>query len=383
MSEPAERWGRAGDLTHWARGREGRLFPKAGLLKWAIQPPSGWAKQQIMTDQSIQQAIDACRPGGDDLLLPEVDFLAEAVRTDPEVRRTYERSQQFDAAVGLAFRDVPVPSGLAERLLSAVETSAVSSLVAQADCSARVSDPADMADQRSPEDQETCRSPGGSVGKPATAPLLPGGFERPCPPLSARDSGSHLGLRRRWTRGIRPRTWAVMATTLAATAALVGFLLVSPLSKSLEPVVDEHLPGEVLAWREAVTRQGWNDNLLAAELHERPLDRAVRVMPRRWCQIQTSYDARTMVYDLAPPGEEAALVFCIRSEARNSALPDTPWNASSATGGLTLGVWRRGDIVYVLMVQGGPRRYREFIESSPLIGFDSRIGSPASLTGKA
>lgn len=292
-----------------------------------------------MTDQSIQQAIDACRPGGDDLQLPEVDFLAEATRTDPEIRRTYERSQQFDAAVGLAFRDVPVPAGLAERLLSAVETSALPSVVAQA--------------------------------------------ERSSPPLPARDSGSHLGPRRRWMRGIRPRTWAVAGGTLAAAAALIGFLLVTPLFKCLEPTLDEHLPGEVSAWADAVTRQGWNDNLIAPELHERPLDRAVRAMPRRWCQIQTSYDARTLVYDLAPPGADAALVFCMRSKARNSRLPDTPWNPLSATGGLTLGVWRRGDIVYVLMVQGGPRRYREFIETSPLIGFNSRIGSPASLTGKA
>jgi hypothetical protein len=64
-----------------------------------------------------------------------------------------------------------------------------------------------------------------------------------------------------------------------------------------------------------------------------------------------------------------ALVFCMRSRVGNSTLPDMPpWNAFSATGGLTLGVWRRGDMVYVLVVRGGPRRYRELIEASPLIG---------------
>ena len=52
-----------------------------------------------MTDQEIQQAIDACRPGSDDLQRPEMAALAEAVRRDPEVRRRYERSQQFDASV--------------------------------------------------------------------------------------------------------------------------------------------------------------------------------------------------------------------------------------------------------------------------------------------
>lgn len=299
---------------------------------------SGAPKQQVMTDQRIQQAIDACRPGGDDLQLPEVDFLAEAVRTDLEVRRTFERSQQFDAAVSSAFREVPVPAGLAERLLAAVETSA---------------------------------------GTSPDAPL-----ERPSPPSLAGDSDPDLKPRRRWTRGIHPRAWAVMAGSLAVTAVFAGILLVAQRFKGLEPTVGEQLPGEVLRWVDAIERQGWNDNLQAVELHDYPLDRAVRT-PRRWCQIVTAYDSQTVVYDLAPSGGGAAFVFCMRSKARNSALPDTPWTFSSATGGKTLGVWRRGDMVYVLMVHGGPRRYREFLETSPLIGFRSRIGYAASPTGKA
>ena len=293
-----------------------------------------------MTDRKIQQAIDACRPGDDDLQLPEMEFLAEAVRSDPEVRRQYERSQQFDAAVSWAFRDVPVPADLGERLLTIVEAS------------------------------------------PDQSPAAP--LEPPSPPSSARDARQDLKPQRRWPRGIRRRTWTVMAGSLAAAAALVGFLLVTQHFGGTEPTADERLPGEIQAWTDAVVRQGWNDNLQAAELGGRPLDRAVRGMPRRWCQIATDYDARTMVYDLAPPGSDPAVVFCMQSKVRPSALPNSPpWNAFSATGGLTLGVWRRGNMVYVLVVQGGPRRYREFIDASPLIGFQNRIALPASLTVKA
>ena len=293
-----------------------------------------------MTDRKIQQAIDACRPGDDDLQLPEMEFLAEAVRSDPEVRRRYERSQQFDAAVSWAFRDVPVPAGLSERLLAVVEAS------------------------------------------PDPSPAAP--LELPSPPSSARDARQDLKPQRRWPREIRRRTWAVMAGSLAAAAALVGFLLVTQYFGAAEPMADDRLPGEIRAWTDAVVKRGWNDNLQAAELGERPLDPAVRGMPRRWCQIATDYDARTLVYDLAPPGTDAALVFCMRSKARTSSLPDAPpWNAFSATGGLTSGVWRRGDMVYVLVVRGGARRYREFIEASPLIGFRSGTGHPASLTPKA
>lgn len=293
-----------------------------------------------MTDRNIQQAIDACRPGRDDLQSPEMDFLAEAVRSDPEVRRQYERSQQFDAAVSWAFRDVPVPADLGERLLAVVG----------------------VPPEPSP-----------------TAPL-----ELSSPPSSARDARQDLKPDRRWPRGIRRRTWAVLAGSLAAAAALVGFLIVAQPFGAAEPVADERLPGEIQVWTDAVVRQGWNDNLQAAELGEHPLDPAVRGMPRRWCQIATDYDARTMVYDLTPPGSDPAVVFCMRSTTRTSALPNSPpWNAFSATGGLTLGVWRRGNMVYVLVVQGGPRRYRDFIEASPLIGFRTGAGCPASLTVKA
>ncbi|NLF70650.1 MAG: DUF3379 domain-containing protein [Candidatus Anammoximicrobium sp.] len=282
-----------------------------------------------MTDRKIQQAIDACRPD-DDLQSPEMDFLAEAVRNDPEVRRQYERSQQFDASVSGAFHEVPVPAGLGERLLA---------IVAARD------------------------------NQPPVA-LSP----RPCPRSPTLDASQDAEPQRRGPPRIRRRTWTALAGSLAAAAALVGVWVVSQYFGTTEPVADERLPGEIQAWTDAVVRQGWNDNLQAAELGRRPLDRSIPRIPRRWCQIATAYDAQTVVYDLAPPGSETAVVFCLLSKARTSALPDTPpWNAFAASGGLTLGVWRRGDMVYVLVVQGGPRRYREFIRTSPLIGF--RTGS--------
>ncbi len=289
----------------------------------------------MMTDSNIQQAIDACRPASEDLRLPEMDSLAAAVRNDPEVRRQYERSQGWDASLGDAFRDVPVPAGLADRLLAAV---------------------------------------GAGHELPTS-----GQVELSSPRASSdRDLRESAGPSRRWPRGIRRRTWIVLSAGVA-TAALVGFLLVGWYFGAAEPVAGDRLAGEILEWNVTVQKQGWNDNVQAAELRERPLDRAVRGVPRRWCQIRTVYDSRTMVYDLTPPGGAFAVVFCMHSKAGASSLPNVPF---SATGGLTLGVWRRGDMVYVLAVQGGPRRYREFIEAPPVIGFRSGIGRPASLTEK-
>lgn len=288
-----------------------------------------------MTDQEIQQAIDACRPGSDDLQQPEMAALAEAVRQDPDVRRRYECSQQFDASVIGLFRDVPVPAGLADRLLTAIEP---------------------------------------SLGQ-ATADS-----QTPVTPLSSeRDAQEAVEKARHWPHRKRRRIWAITAGSLTAAAALAGFLLLVPYFSVAEPRPNDRLPDEILAWEDAVVRQGWNENMQTDQVVRRPLDRAVRVTPQRWCSIATAYDAQTIVYDVAPRGADMALVFCMQCRVRSSTLPDMPpWNAFSATGGLTLGVWRRGDMVYVLVVRGGLRRYRELIEASPLIGLLLN-GSPFSL----
>lgn len=292
----------------------------------------------MTTDREIQQAIDACRPGSEDLHQPELAPLAEAILRDPGVRRRYECSLRFDAGVREAFREVPVPDGLDERLLAAIESSRVGAVVESPTCAAC-----------SPANHEV-RAESGAGG--------------------------------RWPSAKRRRIWSLVAGSLIAVAALAGFVLLVPFFRAAEPRPDDRLPGEILAWSDAVVRQGWNEDLRAAQALTRPLDRAVRANSQRWCAIATAYDSQTVVYDVAPRGAELALVFCMRCPVSHSKLPQLPpGNGFSATGGLTLGVWRRGDLVYVLVVRGGANRYRQLIESSPLIGF--RIGAPFSLAATA
>lgn len=286
-----------------------------------------------MTKREIQQAIDVCRPGDEDLQQPEMAALVEALQGDVAVRRQFERSQRFDAAMAGVFRDVPVPGGLEDRLLAALDVAA-------------------------PARDE-----------------VPG---LPSPRDTAFDRQARPGQRGRRAWSGRRRMWTFVAGGLAATAALFAFLLVAPFSGIGEPRADDRLPGEVLAWTDAVVQQGWNTDFQAQPLRDYPLDRAVRAIPQRWCVIRTAYDRQTVVYDVAPRGRDLALVFCLRSRVRTSALPELPpWNVFPASGGLTLGVWRRGELVYVLAVRGGAERYRALIESPPLIGLipNGRSGS--------
>ena len=77
-----------------------------------------------MQERKFQESIDACRPGSDDLRMPEMAHLAKRVAEDPKTCGEYERAQRLDATIGKVFQDVPVPDGLSARLLASLAASA-------------------------------------------------------------------------------------------------------------------------------------------------------------------------------------------------------------------------------------------------------------------
>ncbi len=74
-----------------------------------------------MLDERFHEEINACRPGSHDIDEPEMSRLAEARVDDPALRARYEAVQQLDARLADAFAAVPVPSGLAARLLAGIQ----------------------------------------------------------------------------------------------------------------------------------------------------------------------------------------------------------------------------------------------------------------------
>lgn len=72
---------------------------------------------QPIRDERILEAIEACRPGSDDVADPALAYLADQLATDPQLADLYQRLQQVDGRLAAGFRDVPVPDGLEQRLL--------------------------------------------------------------------------------------------------------------------------------------------------------------------------------------------------------------------------------------------------------------------------
>jgi hypothetical protein len=276
-----------------------------------------------MVKQDIKQAIEACRPGSEDVSLPEMSQLADAIRDEAKVREQYERIQRSDTLIRDAFRDVVVPDGLADRLLESL---------------------ADAQPRESIEQRPSPRSVRREV-------------------VGLDDGGLRLQKTRR-------RRWFRTALCLAAISTVFLMAVVYVNRPRNEPIPSEQLRAEVSAWRAQVVRNGWQRDMDSVVARNRPLDVGIAATPRQWCQIETRYDATTVVYDLANSSADFACVYCMHIRTSNSDLPATPpLTPYRPTGRISMGVWRHGDMVYVLAVQGDAARYGEFLDATILFGF--------------
>jgi hypothetical protein len=79
-------------------------------------------KDHISSD--ARSAIDACRPDSDDYLLPEV-VSATAKESPRRVEAVRRSIQRIDRAIMTATQKVPVPEGLADRILAGFPSSSI------------------------------------------------------------------------------------------------------------------------------------------------------------------------------------------------------------------------------------------------------------------
>jgi hypothetical protein len=277
-------------------------------------PPTG--------DPRILEALEACRPGSDDLHDAAMEPLVRQMRLFPEFVDLYQRLQRTDHAVAEAFGRVPVPAGLADRVLARLNAADMPTASVEFAPSARLS-AADM--------------PTASVGMaPSMAPSVP--------------------PRRNRAR----RAWLVAAGAFAVAAAvLVAVFLNSPKSSrfSVEDVLDE-----TIAFFNGDTRAGGTPlGVEPLPPTSYPLSRALptRSCQVRWRWVDSLLDCRGVAYDMVGPGGVAATVYVIPLSLSGcgSSPPGVPM---LATGRRSAAVWQEEDRLYVLVVEGESREYERF-----------------------
>jgi len=278
-------------------------------------------------DPRILEALEACRPGKDDLSDPAMERLATAMAASPELDDLYERLQRLDAALAAAFRDVPVPRGLQERILARLAQAVPAA-------SGETSGPAVPPEASSPE-VSVCVSAGSPAAN--TAAIAP---------------------------GIRRRRWIAW---LGAAAAVAASLLVAVwLDWGPGPL------GEDVDWNAAIVRFGadlQNGDFGSGRSAETapsqyPLSLAIVPYPgTTWRPVQDFLGRSGIAYDLQDAWGFRATLYVVQATAH---LPDAPdlYQPVLATGQCAVLAWQEGNLVYVLVVQGAGGEYRRFLNVS-------------------
>jgi hypothetical protein len=266
-----------------------------------------------MERSEFYEAMDACRAGSDDLGLPELAPLAECLASESASRRMFDRLQRFDRRISTATLNVPVPAGMAERILARVQIASSNSTVVASN---------DAVD------------------------------DAPCPAPATGPNRRLMG-RRGW-----------MLAAVAASVAMVVSVVLWP--RPTELTADELL-SRGGNWAKQLWTQPTNWILLPAgqrQLPNYPLAAPIVVSPSRWADVGGISESNAVAYDLSTGGGQRAILFVIR-DAEIECNPTPPISPQSSTEGLMIGCWRAQGVVYVLVVDGDERSYKNLLKSIP------------------
>jgi len=263
----------------------------------------------MMDSHKLYQAIDACQPT-DDLHASELGGLGDQLVQDASLQTTRDRSVTFDQSLGKTFRDVSPPADLEARLLAAV-------LGASAD---------------------------NPTVNPEPQVSLP---EREQPTVDPQKS--------------RRALLYVLGAGVAAAALLVVGWAFTPQTITGEQLVAQTLDQQWVSLPED-SAEAWRSD---APPESHPADTTnLRARPRAWQTIDTDLDSHAVVYDLRTHRTEpTAYLFALQCgslvETMNAAPPLKPQN--NRTGRFAVSTWRVKDVVYVLVVDGGEKRYKNIV----------------------
>jgi len=271
-----------------------------------------------MDVNELQKLMDCCRSDEKDLVEPELAALQEALGDDPAARREWKQHQAWEEEVRSAMHDVSVPSGLKDRLLTALHSA-----------------------------------------RPAVEPSA---AKEPmeAQPSSSRDDRVEVAEHRRhWLK--RWPVWA--AGTVAAAAAFL--FLASWIGIWGDPLTGVQVAQWSRQWIRGLDEESWQAK--RAPVERFPMDPGLPFRFSRWQSFRALNNAPAVAYmaEMAPDHSRAfLLVIRTRSGSNLSEFP--PIEPNSTTQGTCIGVWKSRGYLYVLFVPGSRRHYRQLMNTHPL-----------------
>ncbi|MFV1966581.1 MAG: hypothetical protein ACC628_14240 [Pirellulaceae bacterium] len=264
----------------------------------------------------FREMIDACRPGGDDEGLPEMAPLAEQLERDSQLRRRFEESKKLDRAIQVAIGRVAVPTGLAERIVDAIEAAEAATAESCVD-----------SDRESPFDE--------------------------------RDDGDVQVASHRHHRGL---FWMIGIPTAIAASAVVALVMLGS-TPGQDLTTARTVAARVMHWTLNMDEREWRADEFPVTRFEPSAQ--LRLPRRRWQRVagRTSHE-QVVCYDVTSERQPRVYLFVIhtRQSFQGASLP--PLKPDRNTRNWCFGVWQESGALYVVAVEGSEDRYRRIVRAT-------------------
>jgi hypothetical protein len=270
--------------------------------------------KKLHLDQQTWEVMESCRSGTDDLTDPAMSRLADEIKANPELEKVFIRIEQLDIKIGAAFHDVPVPMDLAQKLWDRLAQSGVEEQVTKA------------LDDR--------------LAKSSASDLVL------CHPA--------CGVRK------VSRRWLYLAVGVIS-AAVVMFVALWLNSYNTGNYTEQTVLDDAIRFFDGDTVGG--GYLLAEKSPPKNFLFSHSVFfsqDTRWREIHDFLGRRGIAYDLPTRDGVRATLYVVEQNVEG--LGSEPRIHPFTTGGYSSSVWQEGELLYVLVVQGEPGRYQQFLD---------------------
>jgi hypothetical protein len=273
-------------------------------------------KKHLHLDEQSWEALESCPSGVCDSTDPAMAQLSGQMAANPDLQKVLDRIEHLDGKIAAAFQDVSVPPGLIQRVLDRLSH-------------AQVEIPASNQSNPKP-DRPTI------IDDPCIAPSSP--------PHSKRNVS-----RRR----------LLVAGGLFSTAVVL-FLALWLNWHNAEGYTEQTVIDEAIRFFETDAADA---RILLTENSPPkayPFSRAVVFSQGIcWREICDFLGRAGTAYDLPERNGRRATLYVIKQSAEG--LGNQPLFRPFTTGGLSASAWQEGGLLYVLVVQGEPNTYQNYL----------------------
>ncbi|MGA2798145.1 MAG: hypothetical protein ABSE63_11225 [Thermoguttaceae bacterium] len=273
-------------------------------------------KKHLHLDEQTWEALESCPLGDCDLADPAMAHLTAEMAANPQLQKILDRIEHLDGKIAAAFQDVSIPPGLIQRVLHRLSH-------------ARLGIPAIYQSNAKPDRPININD----VEKAASSP----------------SQGKRKVSRRR----------LLVAGGLLSAAGML-FIALWLNFHNVESYTEQTVIDEAIRFFEADNTDGQTTLAEKSPPKAYPFSRAV-IFSQGVCrrEIRDFLGRAGTAYDLPGRNGRRATLYVIKQSAQG--LGNEPQFRPFTTGGLSASAWQEGGLLYVLVVQGEPNTYQNYL----------------------